>query len=153
MFYNICSIKRYVFSLPNIALFSHVSFYKNKFNKIIVNRLDDAQINDIILSIIKTGGNLMAKKSSKSVVNQIICYALILAALLGIVTIILIAEGTYFEEGIWCGLATTLVLALAGAWYGWNNAKLPGVGGKVAYILTVLIILATILFVPLYIHA
>ena len=153
MFYNICSIKRYVFSLLNIALFSYVSFYKNKFNKIIVNRLDDAQINDIILSIIKTGGNLMAKKSSKSVVNQIICYALILAALLGIVTIILIAEGTYFEEGIWCGLATTLVLALAGAWYGWNNAKLPGVGGKVAYILTVLIILATILFVPLYIHA
>lgn len=37
----------------------------------------------------------MAKKSSKSVANQIICYALILAALLGIVTIILIAEGTY----------------------------------------------------------
>lgn len=95
----------------------------------------------------------MAKKPSKSVVNQIICYALILAALLGIVTIILIAEGTYFEEGIWCGLATTLVLALAGAWYGWNNAKLPGTGGKVAYILTVLIILATILFVPLYMFA
>lgn len=51
LFYNICSIKRYVFSLLNIALFSYVSFYKNKFNKIIVNRLDDAQINDIILSI------------------------------------------------------------------------------------------------------
>ena len=95
----------------------------------------------------------MAKKSSKSVANQIICYALILAALLGIVTIILIAEGTYKWEGIWCGLATTLVLALAGAWYGWNNAKLPGVGGNVAYILTVLIILATILFVPLYLDA
>ena len=95
----------------------------------------------------------MAKKSSKSVANQIICYALILAALLGIVTIILIAEGTYKWEGIWCGLATTLVLALAGAWYGWNNAKLPGVGGKVAYILAVLVILATILFVPLYLYA
>lgn len=95
----------------------------------------------------------MAKKSSKNVINQIVCYALILAALLGIVTIILIAEGTYKIEGVWCGLATTLVLALAGAWYGWNNAKLPGVGGKVAYILTVLIILATILFVPLYLFA
>ena len=79
----------------------------------------------------------MAKKSSKSVVNQIICCALILAALLGIVAIILVAEGTYDREGIWCGVATALVLALAGAWYGWNNAKLPGVGGKVAYILTV----------------
>ena len=43
----------------------------------------------------------MAKKSSKSVVNQIICYALILAALLGIVAIILVAEGTYDREGIW----------------------------------------------------
>ena len=72
---------------------------------------------------------------------------------LRIVTIILVAEGTYAWEGIWCGLASTLVLALAGAWYGWNNAKLPGVGGKVAYILTVLIILATILFVPLYMFA
>lgn len=93
----------------------------------------------------------MAKKSSKSVVNQIICYALILAALLGIVAIILVAEGTYQVEGIWCGVATALVLALAGAWYGWNNAKLPGVGGKVAYILTVLIIIATMLFIPIYI--
>ncbi len=92
----------------------------------------------------------MAKKSSKNVVNKIICYMLILAALLGIVTIILVAEGTYAWEGIWCGLASTLTLALAGAWYGWNNARLPGVGGKVAYILTVLIIIATILFVPLY---
>ena len=89
----------------------------------------------------------MGKKPSKSAINQIICYALILAAVLGIVTIILVAEGTYAWEGIWCGLA------LAGAWYGWNNAKLPGVGGKVAYILTVLIILATILFVPLYMFA
>lgn len=78
---------------------------------------------------------------------------LILAALLGIVTIILVAEGSCTYEGIWCGLATTLVLALAGAWYGWNNAKLPGVGGKVAYILTVLVILTTILFVPLYLFA
>lgn len=95
----------------------------------------------------------MAKKPSKSVINQIITYMLILAALLGIVTIILVAEGSYRDEGIWCGLATTLVLALAGAWYGWNNAKLPGVGGKVAYILTVLIILTTILFVPLYLFA
>ena len=93
----------------------------------------------------------MSKKPSKSTINQIITYMLILAALLGIVTIILVAEGTYESEGIWCWLATTLVLALAGAWYGWNNAKLPGVGGKVAYILTVLIILTTILFVPLYI--
>lgn len=76
----------------------------------------------------------MGKKPSKSAINQIICYALILAAVLGIVTIILVAEGTYAWEGIWCGLASTLVLALAGAWYGWNNAKLPGVGGKVAYI-------------------
>ena len=95
----------------------------------------------------------MAKKPSKSVINQIITYMLILAALLGIVTIILVAEGSCRDEGIWCGLATTLVLALAGAWYGWNNAKLPGVGGKVAYILTVLIILTTILFVPLYLFA
>lgn len=95
----------------------------------------------------------MGKKPSKSAINQIICYALILAAVLGIVTIILVAEGTYAWEGIWCGLASTLVLALAGAWYGWNNAKLPGVGGKVAYILTELIILATILFVPLYMFA
>ena len=67
----------------------------------------------------------MGKKPSKSAINQIICYALILAAVLGIVTIILVAEGTYAWEGIWCGLASTLVLALAGAWYGWNNAKLP----------------------------
>lgn len=95
----------------------------------------------------------MSKKPSKSAINQVITYMLILAALLGIVTIILVAEGTYKYEGIWCGLATTLVLALAGAWYGWNNAKLPGVGGKVAYILTVLIILTTILFVPLYLFA
>lgn len=95
----------------------------------------------------------MAKKPSKSVINQIITYMLILAALLGIVTIILVAEGSYGYVGIWCGLATTFVIALAGAWYGWNNAKLPGVGGKVAYILTVLIILTTILFVPLYLFA
>lgn len=95
----------------------------------------------------------MSKKPSKSVINQIITYMLILAALLGIVTIILVAEGSCVYEGIWCGLATTLVLALAGAWYGWNNAKLPGVGGKVAYILTVLVILTTILFVPLYLFA
>ena len=86
----------------------------------------------------------MGKKPSKSAINQIICYALILAAVLGIVTIILVAEGTYAWEGIWCGLASTLVLALAGAWYGWNNAKLPGVGGKVAYILTVLIVLVLV---------
>ncbi len=92
----------------------------------------------------------MSKKPSKSTINQIITYMLILAALLGIVAIILVAEGTYKYEGVWCGLATTLVLALAGAWYGWNNAKLPGVGGKVAYILTVLIILTTILFIPIY---
>lgn len=95
----------------------------------------------------------MGKKPSKSVINQIITYMLVLAALLGIVTIILVAEGSCAYEGIWCGLATTLVLALAGAWYGWNNARLPGVGGKVAYILTVLVILTTILFVPLYIFA
>lgn len=93
----------------------------------------------------------MSKKPSKSTINQIITYMLILAALLGIVAIILVAEGTYEDEGVWCGLATTLVLALAGAWYGWNNAKLPGVGGKVAYILTVLIILTTILFIPIYV--
>lgn len=93
----------------------------------------------------------MSKKPSKSTINQIITYMLILAALLGIVAIILVAEGTYYYVGVWCGLATTLVLALAGAWYGWNNAKLPGVGGKVAYILTVLIILTTILFIPIYV--
>lgn len=93
----------------------------------------------------------MSKKPSKSTINQIITYMLILAALLGIVAIILVAEGTYEDEGVWCGLATTLVLALAGAWYGWINAKLPGVGGKVAYILTVLIILTTILFIPIYV--
>lgn len=93
----------------------------------------------------------MSKKPSKSTINQIITYMLILAALLGIVAIILVAEGSYKYEGVWCGLATTLVLALAGAWYGWNNAKLPGVGGKVAYILTVLIILTTILFIPIYV--
>lgn len=93
----------------------------------------------------------MPKKPSKSTINQIITYMLILAALLGIVAIILVAEGSYKYEGVWCGLATTLVLALAGAWYGWNNAKLPGVGGKVAYILTVLIILTTILFIPIYV--
>lgn len=93
----------------------------------------------------------MSKKPSKSTINQIITYMLILAALLGIVAIILVAEGTYDYVGVWCGLATTLVLALAGAWYGWNNAKLPGVGGKVAYILTVLIILTTILFIPIYV--
>lgn len=44
----------------------------------------------------------MGKKPSKSAINQIICYALILAAVLGIVTIILVAEGTYAWEGIWC---------------------------------------------------
>lgn len=93
----------------------------------------------------------MSKKPSKSTINQIITYMLILAALLGIVAIILVAEGSYEDEGVWCGLATTLVLALAGAWYGWINAKLPGVGGKVAYILTVLIILTTILFIPIYV--
>lgn len=95
----------------------------------------------------------MAKKSSKSTINSVVCYGLILAALLGLVTIILVAEGSCRYEGIWCGLATTLVLALAGAWYGWNNARLPGIGGKVAYILTVLIIIATTLFVPIYLFA
>lgn len=106
-----------------------------------------------MVSIKNFGGYKMGKKPSKSVMNQILCYGLILAALLGIVAIILVAEGTYKIEGVWCALATTLVIALAGAWYGWNNARLPGVGGKVAYIFTAIIIIAMILFVPIYLFA
>lgn len=95
----------------------------------------------------------MAKKTSKSKINQVICYLFILAALLGLVTIILVAEGSELYAGIWCGLATVLVVVLAGLWYGWNHATLPGVGGKVAYALTAAILLTTTLFVPLYLFA
>ena len=95
----------------------------------------------------------MAKKPKTSSVNKTVCYTLILAALLGIVSIILIAEGSYFVEGIWCALTTNLVFALSGAWYGWKNARLPGIGGKIAYILTAAIIITAIMFPPLYIFA
>ncbi len=95
----------------------------------------------------------MAKKSNSSFINQLICYALIIAALLGLVAIILIVEGSYAYEGIWCALASTVAVVFAGLWYGYKYASLPGVGGKVAYVFTAVILIAVVLFVPLYLFA
>lgn len=97
----------------------------------------------------------MAKKGTgkTSFINQLFCYTLILAAALGLAAIIMIAEGSCAYEGIWCALASTLVVVAAGLWYGWKNATLPGIGGKIAYALTAAILLTTVLFVPLYLFA
>lgn len=92
----------------------------------------------------------MAKKSNSSIINQILTYLLPVTAVLFLIAIILAAVGGYMYEVIWMVLAGTLVVALAGLWYGWKNARLPGIGGKVAYIICAAAILTGILFPPLY---
>ena len=62
----------------------------------------------------------------------------------------LAAVGGYIYDVVWMVLSCTIVVALAGLWFGWKNARLPGIGGKVAYLICSAAILVGIMFPPLY---
>ncbi len=95
----------------------------------------------------------MSKKVKTGLIGQILMALIPVAALIMLVAIILAAVGGYFTEVTWMVLSCTLVVALAGLWYGWKNARLPGIGGKVAYLICAGVILVGILFPPLYYFA
>lgn len=92
----------------------------------------------------------MSKKVKSGLIGQIFMALIPVIAVVFLVAIILAAVGGYMYDVVWMVLSCTIVVALAGLWFGWKNARLPGIGGKVAYLICSAAILVGIMFPPLY---